>query len=273
MIHKLLKGLAPVAALAIGALASGCDGVHVNIGDSKGVPLAELDTSGPAPSGIVLAGPDHVIVTDGDALDIDVSGDPEAVEALRFTLDDNTLGIMREKDSWKSDGRATVRVTMPAPKSITLAGSGTIEAASLAGDAEVTIAGSGKASLTSVAAASLDTTIAGSGTLEAAGRAESLDLTVAGSGSARMDELKVEAADVTIAGSGDASFASDGKVDASIMGSGSVTVLGRAECTVSSMGSGTLRCREGTTAQARGNPKPPKPPKAPPAPDAPQAGE
>lgn len=272
MFHKLIKGLAPVAALAIGAMAGGCDGANIRIGDKEGVPLAELDRSGPAPTKLVLAGPDNVIVTDGDTLDIDVSGDQRAVDALRFTLDDDTLGIMREKTDWKGDERATVRVTMPSPSSIVLAGSGTIEAASLRGEADLMVAGSGTLRAARVAAQQLDVTIAGSGSLDADGSAEALDLTVAGSGTADMAGLKVQSADVTIAGSGEAEFASDGTVEANIMGSGTVTVHGRANCTVKSMGSGTLNCREGTGATTSTSPREtPEAPEAPQAPQPPQA--
>lgn len=271
MIHKILKGFAPVAALAIGALAtSGCDGVNISINGDKGVPLAELDTSGAPPTSLVLAGPDTVVVTDGENLKIDVEGDAEAVETLRFTLDDETLGVMRDKDSRGIDGRATVRVTMPSPKSIMLAGSGGIAAQSLAGKADVTIAGSGRVDVAHITADSLDVNVMGSGTFTAAGTAESLDLNVAGSGSSDMSGLKVERADINIAGSGDGSFASDGKVEANIMGSGTINVIGRATCSVHAMGSGKLRCTAGETKET-GAPKAPETPAAPEGPAAPDA--
>ncbi len=261
MIHKMLKGLAPVLALAASALVAGCDNVNVTFGDSEGVPLAELDMSGEAPTELVLAGPDRVIVSPGDALDIDVTGDERAVESLRFSLDDGSLAIMREKKGWKDRGMATIRVTLPSLSEIVLAGSGEIEAATLSGQAEVTVAGSGKVAVDEVAAETLDINVVGSGRLRAAGRAERLDLNIAGSGSSDMAGLKVDRADVTVAGSGDAEFASDGKVEANIMGSGSVSVIGRADCTISSMGSGTLRCRE---ARATDGPRPASEQKAPP---------
>ncbi|TMM48182.1 head GIN domain-containing protein [Qipengyuania marisflavi] len=272
MLKTLFKAIGPVAALAAGVMVAGCDNMNIQIGDSDGVPLAELDMSGPAPTKLVLAGPDTVIVTDGAELDINVSGDDDAVEAMRFSLDDGTLAIMREKGDWKNRAQATVRVTMPAAESVTLAGSGTIEAASLSGDADITIAGSGTMRAAKVDAKDLAVTIAGSGSLEASGKARALELTIAGSGEADMADLKADMAEVTIAGSGDASFASDGDVDASIMGSGSVTVIGRANCTVSSMGSGSLNCRSGTTTKAK-KPKAPKAPKAPEAPETPEAPE
>jgi len=262
MLHKVLKGVAPLAALAAGAFLAGCNG-NITIGDSEGVPLADLDTSGAPPTKLVLAGPDNVVVSEGPSLDIDVSGDQKAVDALRFTFDDGALGVMRDKNADKQIGRATVRVTMPSLNAIVMAGSGEIEAESLSGEAEVTIAGSGRAKVARVDATKLDLTIAGSGAFEASGSAENLDLTIAGSGASRMAGLRVGKADISVVGSGDAEFASDGKVDANIMGSGSVTVEGNADCTVQAMGSGKLRCRAGASAEPAGTaptPEAPEPP-------------
>ena len=86
MIQKIVKALAPLGMLAGAALLSGCDGMNISIGGDDGVPLAELDMSGEPPTELVLAGPDRVVVTEGDDLDIEVSGDADAVAALRFSL-------------------------------------------------------------------------------------------------------------------------------------------------------------------------------------------
>lgn len=253
MLHGFFKRVAPVVAMAMGAAVASCNGAEINFGAGDGVPLAELDTGGEAPTGVVLASPDTLIVSEGPALDIAVTGDPEAVEAMRFTIDDGTLGVMREKDLRNVGGRATVRVTMPSLSSIVLAGSGTVEAASLSGDADVTIAGSGTVRTAQVQATNFSMTVAGSGAYEASGSADALDLSIVGSGRSDMAELKVGSADVTIAGSGAAQFASDGKVEASIVGSGEVTVIGRATCSISAVGSGKLHCREASsTTAARG---------------------
>ena len=245
MLTRILKGLAPVAALAASTLVAGCDGVNVTIGDSEGVPLAEVDMAGANPSEIVLASPDTIIVNKGDALDIEVSGDQAAVDALRFHLDNDSLAVSREKDSGKDLGTATVRVTMPSLTAMVLAGSGTIEADEMSGPAEATIAGSGSAKVGTIAAEKLEVTIAGSGDFEASGNAQSLEMTIAGTGKGAMGNLQVDTAEVTVAGSGDAEFSSDGTVEANIVGSGTVTVNGSATCEVSSMGSGKLVCRSG----------------------------
>ena len=251
MFDRFIKSLAPAAAALLAASATaGCDALDISVGDGDAVPLAELDMSGRAPTQIVLAGPDNVIVTEGDTLDILVEGNAEAVDAVRFSRSDDTLSISRKNVSSKSP-EATVRVTMPLPQSVTLAGSGTIDVPGMTKKAEATIAGSGKARIAGLDAETFDVMIAGSGSLEAEGETERLDLTLAGSGKAPMGKLQADKADVTIAGSGKAGFASDGTVDASIMGSGTVDISGNARCEVSTMGSGKLRCTGGTATAAK----------------------
>jgi len=262
MLHRIIKGLVPVAAIALAAGLAGCDGARVRIGDHEGVPLAELDTSGAAPTEVVVAGPDHVLLAQGAKLKIDVSGDRDAVAALRFTLDDGALGIMRDSEGREVKGRAEVRVTMPLPRKIVIAGSGTVETDGLARNAELVIAGSGKAAARHVEADSLEVVVAGSGTLEAAGNVDKLELNIAGSGRADMGALKVGAADITIAGSGSADFASDGKVEAQIVGSGDVRVTGAATCTVNAVGSGKLTCRPAPASSAQAAARPAAEPKA-----------
>lgn len=241
---KFVRAVAPAMVLALAAGLAGCKDATISINDEDGVPLAELDQSGDPPTELVLAGPDSVVVTSGKKLAIAVEGDPRAVDALRFTLKDGTLGVLRQsglKDI--GGGQATVRVTMPAPAKIVIAGSGGVAAQGMARKAEVVIAGSGRLDLAYADADELDVKVLGSGTFGAAGKAKTLDLTVAGAGTMEGAGLKADTAKVTIMGSGDADFASDGTVKAKIMGSGEVTVTGSATCTIEAMGSGRVNCR------------------------------
>ena len=242
MLHKLVKGLAPVAAIVLSAAVAGCGDMDIKINGEEGVPLAELDMSGEAPTELVLAGPDSVVLAEGEVLDINVTGDADAINLVRFSLKDGTLAISRKSGEWKNSGTAIVNVTMPAPSNIVVAGSGSVEAPGVVEDADITIAGAGKANVAQIAAKRLEVTIAGSGSITAAGTAERLELNIVGSGSSNMEGLKVDDAEVTVAGSGDAAFASDGKVEANVVGSGDVRVIGSATCEISSMGSGTLKC-------------------------------
>jgi hypothetical protein len=236
--RKLFNAVAPVVALAITGSLAGCDNSDVRINGKQGVPLADLDLSGEAPSEVTLLGPDKVDIRDGERLAIEVEGSDDAKERMRFVLDNGSLGILRERSTWSGDDTATVVITMPAPAKLTLAGSGQMSAASVSDKPEINVLGSGTLDLPSVAAGQMSVTIAGSGKLKAAGTADALELNVMGSGSA----------DINVAGSGDASFASDGDVNANIMGSGDVTVKGRARCKVKTMGSGNLVCEDGGVA-------------------------
>lgn len=252
-LKSFLRGVAPLAALAVAAAASGgCDKMHLSLNGEEGKKLADLDLTGAPPSEVVLLGPDTVRISQGDKLAISVDGDPGMTEQMRFTLKDGTLGILRKDGKWSGDETVTVNVIMPAPRKLMMAGSGKIFSPAISGDsARVTIAGSGTVETDAVATGSLKVEIAGSGSYRAAGSAKKLKLTIAGSGDARLDALKVDDAKVDIVGSGDAAFASDGMVKAKIMGSGEVRVIGRATCKVTAMGSGRLVCEPAASAEAK----------------------
>ena len=257
---RLLAFTSLTAALGLSA----CFDVDVKINGKEGVPLSELDPSGANPVEFVLAAPDNVVLTEGDTLNIDVEGSDEAVAAVRFVVDGDVLGVTREEDLWDENDQATIRITMPAPKEVVITGSGNIQSEGLAGNAKVSILGSGNYTGGDTEVSSLDVNVAGSGSakfgaltterlevnlggsggVSAAGTTDNLELTIAGSGSADFSGLKADDAEISIAGSGSASLQSDGAVEANILGSGSVKVDGNANCTENAVGSGSLRCSE-----------------------------
>ena len=268
-LNQFLKGLAPILAVAMAAGIAGCDGSKVSINGENGKKLAELDLSGAAPNELVMFGPDEVQMTQGDKLAITVDGDPAAVDKLRFTLKDGTLGILREGKMFSGDDKlAVVHVTMPAPRELTMGGSGKISAPAMAAGAKVTILGSGRIDAQSVSGDKLEVTLPGSGSFAASGKVGKLELTILGSGSAELGGVSADSAKVNVLGSGGATFSSDGEVDATIVGSGTVTVKGRARCTVSALGSGKLICENGVQKSDGDAPEPPEVPEpaAPPTP-------
>ncbi|MEQ5788154.1 DUF2807 domain-containing protein [Erythrobacter sp. NFXS35] len=239
MINQFFRRMAPVAALALGTALSGCNGADISINGEKGVPLAELDMSGPAPTELVLSSGDTVILTEGETFDLTVEG--EGTDALRFVRDDEVIGITRE-NGWDGNGKATIRITMPPPAEVVIAGSGTVKAQSLASASSVNIGGSGDVEFTTVAAETFEVNIGGSGRIKGAGTARRLEINIGGSGDVDLAALKADRADVNIGGSGDVAFTSDGTVEATIAGAGDVRVTGSAKCTVKAFGSGTLTC-------------------------------
>ena len=227
--------------LAAAALLAGCaDKAQGPFAGVEGRRLADLDLSA-KPTGLILLAPDDVRLRQGENLAITVDGDSAVTDALRFTIHEGRLAVLRRPGAG-SGGKAVINVTMPAPASLVAAGSGCIAAESLAPKADVTIAGSGDIETLAVASEVLKVTIAGSGTYRAAGTAGALDMTIAGSGDAEMDALKAESASIRILGSGRSAFASDGAIRAAIAGSGEVRVRGQARCEVKATGSGKLVC-------------------------------
>ncbi len=211
-------------------------------GAKGGVPLDELDMGGETPTGLVLAGADRVSVIEGEDFAIAIQSDDEAKQALRFSLKDGALHVASDNTAYGDDGIATITVTMPAPRKVTIAGAGRIKLAALADGAEIVIAGAGRIEADQIALDRLDVSIAGAGQFKARGTVTHLDLNVAGSGRAKMAGVMVDKARITIAGAGNTVFASDGEVRARLMGSGNVTVRGAARCKVQGMGSGSLVC-------------------------------
>ncbi len=250
MLQNFVRAIAGVAMFGLATALAGCDTSSMSFNGEKGVPLADLDTTGAAPTAIALLGPDNVRVVRGDKLAITVEG--EGADKLRFALSKGQLGIARE--GWKIGQKinaATVNVTLPMLSDVVLAGSGTLVTDQMGGqEAKIVIAGAGMVEARAIDTAKLDVDVVGSGKLRAAGKARDLNLTIAGSGDAEMDGLNADTAKVDVAGSGNARFASNGQVNANIMGSGEVRVFGRATCKVSAMGSGKLVCENGVTPES-----------------------
>lgn len=271
MDHRFSRCLSAIAILSVPAALAGCDG-DIEINGQKGVPLSEIAIAGPPPSEIVLSSGDTVILTEGSTFAIKVEGTD--TESLRFVRDDEVIGITRE-DGWNGDSNATIRITMPPPKEVVIAGSGTVQAQSLASTANVSIGGSGTITFTKVTAEKLGVNIGGSGTVRGAGTAKRLEINIGGSGDVELAGLKADSAEVSIGGAGDVEFASDGKVEANIAGAGDIKVTGNATCTANTFGSGTLTCSSTatTSTSAPAAPAVPTAPETPQIPAAPKAGE
>jgi hypothetical protein len=238
--RKFTASFGALAPLGLVLALSACDNVDISIDGDHGKPLAELDLAHADVHELALLGPDTVRIHAGTALAIHADGDTDHV--LRFTLKDGTLGILRKKGTFKDSGPIAIDVTMPAPTSLTMGGSGQITAETLSPKAKIAILGSGNIDTPHIAVTDLDVSIAGTGSYHAGGTAGALEVNIAGTGNAQMADLKVDKAEVSIAGTGDTQFASDGAVKANIIGTGSVHVRGRAKCEVSAVGTGKVVC-------------------------------
>ncbi|MEY4160096.1 MAG: hypothetical protein RLZZ136_717 [Pseudomonadota bacterium] len=236
---QTFAAIALIATLPACSTQSGAD-------SADGQKLAALDMSGDAPDKIVLSGPDHLVISEGPKLTIAIDGSPQIADRLRFTLADGTLSIARSK-AWRRGEGLTIRITMPPPTELTLAGPGTIETATMGRDGAIIMAGSGEIHTGTVSGKTIHVTIAGSGLLQSRGAIDDLEMNLAGSGTADLAALRVNRATVTLAGSGSADLNADNQVSAQIVDTGIVRVKGRAACTAVTMGTGKLICESGPT--------------------------
>ncbi|MCR2834447.1 DUF2807 domain-containing protein [Parerythrobacter lacustris] len=273
MLNDIFKSLGPIiAATVAGKFDRGefrfDNGKFQFGGDWEGVPLDEIDLTQTAPDKILVLGPAAVRIAKGETFRIHAAG--EGADSLRFSLRDGKLVIARRDAG--SDGTETAKVdlTLPAPRSLAVMGSGSLEAGSLTSEAKISVAGSGSIRLEEIDCERLRVNLMGSGHLQATGKAAKLKLVSAGSGVSDLAGLEAGKARLSVTGSGSIHLASDGEIVAKMMGSGNITVLGRARCQVQSMGSGRFNCvprdgsdDEGEATAAPAPPKPPKPPRSP----------
>lgn len=243
MKSALLHAL-PLAALSLSA----CD-IDVNAQDerlsSDGKPVTSSAATTAAFSKVEAVGPDNIIFVTGDAFSIKAAGDADMIEKLRYTVDNGSIIIGREKGKWWGTGSKSVTVTITAPtlNEASLAGSGDFTADRMTGDSvAVELAGSGNATIGNVSGKSFKGDVAGTGNVKLAGTVDRAEFSVAGTGDIDASKLVSVDADVSVAGTGDVRVNATGMVDASIAGTGDVSVTGGAKCKSSSIGSGQVSC-------------------------------
>lgn len=241
-----MSRFAQIAGLALSAVAAAAASASARFPASSEprapVPLSELKDF----DGVSLGGPDTLLVTSGQDYAVAVEGDPQALEKLDIYVENHVLHVerrWRRGETWSDDDGATVRVTLPELRRVSLRGSGDIRIDRMAGDhVEVALAGSGDVVIGDVAAQEAALSLAGSGTLTVRGKVQNTRVSIAGSGDVHADQLTAAWTNVSIAGSGDAFVHASEGARVSIVGSGDALVRGTTNCRSSRMGSGDVHC-------------------------------
>ena len=146
----------------------------------------------------------------GDAASVEIVGPRDQVEGLRLrggllTFDDDANVVVF---GWRAGDRLRITVTAPSVRTFNLSSSGDL----LIRDYDQP---------------SLSVTVNGSGEVQATGRTETVDLDISGSGEADFSGLETRDADITISGSGEAAVGPTGAARISISGSGEVDLTRR----------------------------------------------
>jgi hypothetical protein len=90
----------------------------------------------------------------------------------------------------------------------------------------VTLSGSGQLSVTGISTPALTVSLPGSGALDASGTATRLDVTLDGSGQAQLDQLTARDVHAVISGSGLIRVTATASLDASVRGQGAIVYSG-----------------------------------------------
>ena len=147
---------------------------------------------------------------------------------------------------WGSVEDATFYVTMPRLDRIALAGSGDIQIDRIEGENfEGVIGGPGELRIAGMKVDRVDFTINGSGDLIAAGTAGDAHVSIGGSGTVDAAGLSSSTASISIFGTGDVELTVQDKAQVSITGAGDVDISGPGRCSVTRMGGGDVRCAGG----------------------------
>lgn len=150
----------------------------------------------------------------GDEASVEVSGPRDQVEGLRLsggrlTFDeDGNENVDVVVFGWRNSDRLRITVTAPSVRSFNLSSSG-----------DLLIRDYDQPSLT--------VSINGSGEVDATGRTETVDLDISGSGEADLSGLLTRDADIDISGSGEAAVGPTGAARITISGSGDVDLTRR----------------------------------------------
>jgi len=194
-----------------------------NLGDVAGAETTSQTRSVESFDAIAISGSVDVQFETGSEVSIEVVAVPKVIDDIVTEVDDRTLQVGLEGGLHINTGRMLVKVTAPSLKSLS-------------------IDGSGDATISGIDEERLSLSVSGSGDIEADGEAEAVSIAVSGSGDVEGRALKAASAHVSVRGSGDISISATEAAKGSISGSGDISVHGGATCAISVSGSGDVNC-------------------------------
>ena len=232
--RKMLLFVLPILLLGLGAcqgIVAGSSNLATQARIVSGINAVRLMTSG------------DLTITQGTQESLSITADLGIISLLTSTVTDGTLELSVQSLSGISTTLPiTYNLVVKDLKSITLMGSGDINAAQLTGDkVSVTSMGSGDTKIGQLTSGILSVTIEGSGDVNVtSGTADDAAIRVAGSGNFNAGNLKLGKATLDILGSGDSEVWATNTLNVNILGSGSVRYYGNPSLQQSTLGSGDV---------------------------------
>ena len=192
-------------------------------------------------SAVMLRTSGDLVVTRGESASLTTTAGERVFDSLTFEVVDGVLVLGSDRPIVPGPGRILYELTLPALESVSIEGSGDVEADfSGVGDVEIDVRGSGDVTGTELEADGVTVSVAGSGDVRLTGETDEQTVTIRGSGDYLARRLTSDTATISIAGSGDAEVHANDTLDVSIAGSGSVRYTGGARVNSDVSGSGDV---------------------------------
>lgn len=195
-------------------------------------------------SGVTLSGSVDVILKQGPAEAVKVTGDENLLQYVRLKVEGNTLRVYMESGiSYRTTLPLRVYITNPEFKNISVSGSGELKGdGTIKSDSRISIAISGSGNLNlDLDAPDVECKVSGSGNANLKGMSKNLAVNITGSGTLEAVDLRAENTRVEVSGSGDASVFASVELFARVSGSGDIKYSGTpAKVDQKTSGSGSI---------------------------------
>lgn len=206
------------------------------------VPLGNLKNF----DGIMLQGPDTVVVTPGTDFAVHTEGDPEALKHVALSVHDGVLRVDRRKINgwWGANSHGvTIRVTMPALSRVWITGSGDVQAENVdSKEFAARLDGSGDLRVANLQSNAVRLSLNGSGNMDISGQAGEVSAVLVGSGGVQASGLEARTASISVTGSGEIHAQARQNAKLVLNGSGHAQVDGTNQCQIQKTGSGDAEC-------------------------------
>jgi hypothetical protein len=237
---NIVKTMILAITISVGLIASSCN-VSVS-GESKEEKRAVKNFTG-----VDLAVPADLYITQGESYSFTIEGDSEFLEKIQTEVQGETLKIKTE--GWFNFGwnnlKVKIKITMPTVERLSVAGSGDIKAVTpiISEDLVINISGSGDISITELKVKTLSANVSGSGDISLIGNesAQNASVKVTGSGDVSLKGILFDDAEVSISGSGDVYLEAKENLNAKVVGSGDIVYSGNPLIDAKVSGSGRIR--------------------------------
>jgi hypothetical protein len=192
----------------------------------------------------------EVFLTQGDACEFRIDGDPDLIKKVDTRVEDGVLTITYAVDvvdwtglGWISiENRLRYTITVKELDQLTLGGAGVIRAERLTGDTlKLHHSGLGFMNISGLNVRELGVTLGGLGEVRLAGEVQSQVVALSGGGGYQAIDLRSQEADVTLTGAGTAKVWVEAKLKASVSGAGSILFKGEPQLDQSVSGLGSVK--------------------------------